>query len=54
MPEDQPEHTGTAPYLGPRVTVVAEQLRRRVPGGIGTYATGLLCGLAALQPRPDV
>ena len=39
-----------------RVLVVAEQLRRAVPGGIGTYARGLLAGLAALEPplRPDV
>jgi glycosyltransferase involved in cell wall biosynthesis len=39
-----------------RVLVVAEQLRRAVPGGIGTYARGLLAGLAALDPahRPDV
>ncbi|HXY46026.1 MAG TPA: glycosyltransferase family 1 protein [Acidimicrobiales bacterium] len=37
-----------------RVAVVAEQLRRRLPGGIGTYATGLLGGLSALSPRPDV
>lgn len=36
--------------------MVAEQLRRAVPGGIGTYARGLLGGLAALDPqqRPDV
>jgi glycosyltransferase involved in cell wall biosynthesis len=31
------------------VLVVAEQLRRAVPGGIGTYAQGLLGGLAGLQ-----
>lgn len=31
------------------VAVVAEQLRRRVPGGIGTYCTGLLRGLAVLR-----
>lgn len=39
-----------------RLLVVAEQLRRAVPGGIGTYARGLLGGLAALDPaaRPDV
>lgn len=30
--------------------VVAEQLRRPVEGGIGTYARGLLRGLAALDP----
>lgn len=39
-----------------RLLVVAEQLRRAVPGGIGTYAHGLLAGLARLDPasRPDV
>jgi glycosyltransferase involved in cell wall biosynthesis len=39
-----------------RVLVVAEQLRRAVPGGIGTYAQGLLGGLAAMDPpaRPAV
>jgi glycosyltransferase involved in cell wall biosynthesis len=31
------------------VLVVVEQLRRAVPGGIGTYARGLLAGLAALE-----
>ena len=31
-----------------RVGVIAEQLRQRVPGGIGTYVTGLLGGLVAL------
>lgn len=31
-----------------RVLLVAEQLRRAVPGGIGTYIDGLLQGLAAL------
>lgn len=30
------------------VSVVGEQLRRRVPGGIGTYLRGLLGGLASL------
>lgn len=30
-----------------KVLVVAEQLRRQVPGGVGTYADGLLTGLAA-------
>ncbi|MDQ1437922.1 MAG: hypothetical protein QOK43_1551 [Acidimicrobiaceae bacterium] len=30
-----------------RVLIVAEQLRRAVPGGIGTYVRGLLQGLAA-------
>jgi len=37
-----------------RVIVVAEQLRRAVPGGIGTYTTGLLGGLASLRPPPDI
>ncbi len=32
-----------------RVGVVAEQLRHGVPGGIGTYASGLLRGLGALD-----
>jgi glycosyltransferase involved in cell wall biosynthesis len=36
-----------------RVLVVAEQLRRPVPGGIGTYIRGLLQGLAGLG-EPDV
>jgi glycosyltransferase involved in cell wall biosynthesis len=31
-----------------RVLVTAEQLQRRVPGGIGTYARGLLYGLGRL------
>jgi glycosyltransferase involved in cell wall biosynthesis len=30
----------------PKVLIAAEQLRRRVPGGIGIYARGLLSGLA--------
>lgn len=35
--------------------LVVEQLRRAVPGGIGTYARGLLQGLAALRDdTPDV
>lgn len=33
-----------------RVLLVVEQLRRRVPGGIGTYALGLLKGFADLEP----
>lgn len=33
----------------PSVLLVVEQLRRTVPGGIGTYAQGLLAGLAALD-----
>jgi glycosyltransferase involved in cell wall biosynthesis len=32
------------------VVVVAEQLRRPAPGGIGTYVRGLVRGLAALGP----
>lgn len=35
-----------------RVLVVVEQLRRRAPGGIGTYARGLLQGLAELAASP--
>jgi glycosyltransferase involved in cell wall biosynthesis len=40
----------------PKVLMVVEQLRRSTPGGIGTYARGLLQGLAALDPeyRPDI
>ena len=34
-----------------RVLVVAEQLRRAVPGGVGTYASGLLRGLAEVEAR---
>jgi len=39
-----------------RVLVVAEQLRRPVPGGIGTYVRGLLHGFAGLDDSvaPDV
>ncbi|MBV8159975.1 MAG: glycosyltransferase, partial [Acidimicrobiia bacterium] len=36
------------------VLLVAEQLRRRVPGGIGTYVRGLATGLGALVDGPDV
>jgi glycosyltransferase involved in cell wall biosynthesis len=32
------------------VLLVAEQLRRAVPGGIGTYIEGLVAGLDALEP----
>ncbi len=35
-----------------RVLVVVEQLRRRAPGGIGTYARGLLQGLVELAGSP--
>jgi glycosyltransferase involved in cell wall biosynthesis len=33
----------------PSILLVVEQLRRAVPGGIGTYADGLLAGLAKLD-----
>jgi glycosyltransferase involved in cell wall biosynthesis len=36
------------------VLLVAEQLRRQVPGGIGTYVRGLASGLEALDGGPDV
>ena len=36
------------------ITVVAEQLRRPVPGGIGTYVRGLFQGLAAMPDAPPV
>jgi len=36
-----------------RVGVVAEQLRQAVPGGIGTYASGLLGGLRTIR-EPDL
>jgi glycosyltransferase involved in cell wall biosynthesis len=36
------------PERSPSVLLVAEQLRRRVPGGIGTHARGLLAGLGQL------
>jgi glycosyltransferase involved in cell wall biosynthesis len=41
----------------PTVVMAVEQLRRRVPGGIGAYAAGLLSGLAAAGedgPAADV
>lgn len=38
-----------------RALIVADQLRRPVPGGIGTYVRGLVQGLAQLDDeRPDV
>lgn len=37
-----------------RVVLVAEQLRRNVSGGIGTYLLGLLQGIAALDAPPEV
>jgi glycosyltransferase involved in cell wall biosynthesis len=36
-----------------KVLIIAEQLRRAVPGGIGTYVTGLLGGLTADRPNHD-
>jgi glycosyltransferase involved in cell wall biosynthesis len=36
------------------VGLVVEQLRRRVPGGIGTYAAALLGGLSQITERPEV
>jgi glycosyltransferase involved in cell wall biosynthesis len=45
----------TAPLDGgPRVLLVVEQLRRAVPGGIGTYARGLIAGVASVRAgAPD-
>jgi glycosyltransferase involved in cell wall biosynthesis len=37
---------GAGAIAGADVVIVAEQLRRRVPGGIGTYVSGLLAGLS--------
>jgi glycosyltransferase involved in cell wall biosynthesis len=37
-----------------KLLLVAEQLRRRVPGGIGTYVRGLTAGLGALDGGPEV
>jgi glycosyltransferase involved in cell wall biosynthesis len=37
-----------------RVLLVAEQLRGRVPGGIGTYVRGLAAGLQGLAGGPDL
>lgn len=37
----------------PTVLLAVEQLRRRVPGGIGAYARGLLSGLAACSAEGD-
>lgn len=40
----------------PQVDIIVEQLRRQVPGGIGTYCKGLLLGLSSLvdEARPSV
>ncbi len=46
-----------AEHRHPRVLMAVEQLRRRVPGGIGNYARGLLSGLvecAALGESDDI
>ncbi|HEX2040388.1 MAG TPA: glycosyltransferase family 1 protein [Acidimicrobiales bacterium] len=37
-----------------RVLLVAQQLRRAAPGGIGTYLRGLVQGLEALDDPPEV
>ena len=39
----------SSPRANLSVVVVAEQLRRTVPGGIGTYIRGLIRGLAAVE-----
>lgn len=41
--------SGTGRPAPPSVLLVVEQLRRRIPGGIGTYVSGLLGGLSALR-----
>ena len=45
-----------APRPEATVGLVVEQLRRRVPGGIGTYSRGLISGLLELAPgeRPPL
>ncbi len=45
--------TAVAERSAPTVLLAVEQLRRRVPGGIGVYARGLLGGLAALLGGAD-
>jgi glycosyltransferase involved in cell wall biosynthesis len=45
--------SGAAPDEYPSVLLVVEQLRRRVPGGIGTYVSGLLFGLRELAAALD-
>jgi glycosyltransferase involved in cell wall biosynthesis len=42
-----------AECAAPSVLLAVEQLRRRVPGGIGTYARGLLGGLAQVAADGD-
>ncbi|MHB1509267.1 MAG: glycosyltransferase family 4 protein [Acidimicrobiales bacterium] len=42
-------------HLSPiRVALVAQQLRRTVPGGIGRFASCLLAGLSVLDPLPKL
>src|SRR5258708_37652328 len=45
--------TAVAERSAPTVLLAVEQLRRRVPGGIGVYARGLLSGLAADSAADD-
>ena len=45
---------GAGARAGADVVIVAEQLRRRVPGGIGTYVSGLLTGLKATSASAGV
>lgn len=47
---------GAGGTAGADVLIVAEQLRRQVPGGIGTYVRGLLTGLGELgvDERPGI
>jgi glycosyltransferase involved in cell wall biosynthesis len=42
-----------AERASPSVLLAVEQLRRRVPGGIGVYARGLLSGLAQIAAEGD-
>ncbi|HEX4433696.1 MAG TPA: glycosyltransferase family 1 protein [Acidimicrobiales bacterium] len=42
-----------AEAAAPSVLLAVEQLRRRVPGGIGSYARGLLEGLAVAEAEGD-
>jgi glycosyltransferase involved in cell wall biosynthesis len=49
MNDAEGSHDGGGRPGGGGVLLVAEQLRRRVPGGIGTYVRGLLSGLRTLD-----
>jgi len=49
LTEGTPEVMPDAGGRRPRVLIAVEQLRRPVPGGVGTYAKGLLQGLAAMS-----